>query len=185
LTFSWSGSRPGYFATGETGPRYPLDRRPAGHVGHSAVGLDDMEKWKFLPRRDSNSGLYGRPAYSQSLYRLQYPVYRLLDSSVLKHQAIYPSSSWSSWITSSCRLVGSLFDDIVCSCSSQFFFFSPCIYLSFFLVPSYDLYFFSSFLVPCSIICHIPQKCLLWCFHSSLVCSSKSPCLRRGSAISL
>jgi hypothetical protein len=46
--------------------RYPLDKQ---------LGLDNMEKWKFLPHRDLNSDpLVVQPvASSQSLYRLRYP----------------------------------------------------------------------------------------------------------------
>jgi hypothetical protein len=58
-------------------PLYPRERDPGTHfIGgwvDPRAGLDDMEKWKFLPYRDSNSPLPGRPARSQSLYRLSYP----------------------------------------------------------------------------------------------------------------
>jgi hypothetical protein len=49
-------------------PRYPLE---GGWMGHRA-GLDDVEK-KFLTLLGLELRLLGRPARSQSLYRLRYP----------------------------------------------------------------------------------------------------------------
>jgi hypothetical protein len=43
-----------------------------GWVGLRAC-LDDMEKWKFLPPPELEIRPLGRPARSQSLYRLRYP----------------------------------------------------------------------------------------------------------------
>jgi hypothetical protein len=43
-----------------------------GWVGPRA-GMDDMEKWKFLPPSGSEIRPLGRPSHSQSLYRLSYP----------------------------------------------------------------------------------------------------------------
>jgi hypothetical protein len=37
------------------------------------VGLDDVEKWKFLPPPGLELRPLGRPARGQSLYRLRYP----------------------------------------------------------------------------------------------------------------
>jgi hypothetical protein len=37
------------------------------------AGLDDVEKRKFLTLPGLESDLHGRPARSQSLYRLRYP----------------------------------------------------------------------------------------------------------------
>jgi hypothetical protein len=44
-----------------------------GYVGPRA-GLDDMENRKFLPTQGLELRPLGRPARSQSLYRLRYPV---------------------------------------------------------------------------------------------------------------
>jgi hypothetical protein len=62
----WSASRPGRFILGThcigswVGPR---------------AGLDDVEKRKFLTLPGLKRLLLGRPARSQSLYRLRYPGY--------------------------------------------------------------------------------------------------------------
>jgi hypothetical protein len=50
-------------------PRYPLDRR----VGGPRAVLDDVEKRKFSNLRRLELPPLGRPARSQSLYRLRYP----------------------------------------------------------------------------------------------------------------
>jgi hypothetical protein len=50
----------------------PGTHRIGGWVGPWA-GLDDMEKWKFLPPMGLKLRSLGRPARSQSLYRLSYP----------------------------------------------------------------------------------------------------------------
>jgi hypothetical protein len=62
----WSASRPGRF-TPE--PLYPLDRRWVG----PRAGLDDVEKRKILLQTGLKLRPLGRPARSQSLYRLSYP----------------------------------------------------------------------------------------------------------------
>jgi hypothetical protein len=65
----WSTSRPGHFTPGEITPppRYPLDRR----LGGSQPGLDDVEKRKFLTLPRFELQALGRPARSQSLYRMR------------------------------------------------------------------------------------------------------------------
>jgi hypothetical protein len=65
----WSASRPGRFTPGE---RVPGTRWIGGRVG-SRAGLDDMEKGKFLTLTGLELRSFGRPARSQSLYRLSYP----------------------------------------------------------------------------------------------------------------
>jgi hypothetical protein len=57
-------------------PLYPRERDPGPHwIGgwvDPRVGLDDMEKWKFLTLSGLELRPLGRPASSQSLYRLRY-----------------------------------------------------------------------------------------------------------------
>jgi hypothetical protein len=58
-------------------PLYPGERAPGTHwiegwVGHRA-DLDDVEKRKFLTLPELELRPLGRPARSQSLYRLRYP----------------------------------------------------------------------------------------------------------------
>jgi hypothetical protein len=65
----WSASRPGRFTPGE---RVPGTHWIGGWVGPKA-GLEDMEKWKFLPQPGLELQPLGYPARSQSLYRLRYP----------------------------------------------------------------------------------------------------------------
>jgi hypothetical protein len=61
----WSASRPGSFIPGE--------RDSGTHwLGGPRACLDDMEKWKFLPPPGLELRPLGRPARSQSLYRLRY-----------------------------------------------------------------------------------------------------------------
>jgi hypothetical protein len=43
------------------------------------AGVDDMEKRKFLPPTGLDLRPLGRPASSQSLYRLRYPVWTGMD----------------------------------------------------------------------------------------------------------
>jgi hypothetical protein len=64
----WSASRPGRFTPGKRA----LGTHWIGRVGPRA-GLDDMEKWKFLPPPRLELRPLGRPACNQSLYRLSYP----------------------------------------------------------------------------------------------------------------
>jgi hypothetical protein len=64
----WSSSRSGRFTPGE---RAPGTHWIGGWVGPKA-GLDDMEKRKFLPLLGLELPPLGRPARSQSLYRLRY-----------------------------------------------------------------------------------------------------------------
>jgi hypothetical protein len=59
-------------------PLYPWQRSPGTHyIGgwvDPRAGLDDMEKWKFFyPTGTRSPAPPGRPAHSQSLYRLTYP----------------------------------------------------------------------------------------------------------------
>jgi hypothetical protein len=60
----WSASHPGRFTTGI--------HWIGGWVG-SRAGLDDLEKKKFLSPPGFELRPLGRPARSQSLYRLSYP----------------------------------------------------------------------------------------------------------------
>jgi hypothetical protein len=62
-------SRPGRFTPGE---RDPCTHWIGGRVGTRAV-LDDVEKRKFLTLPGLELRPLGRPARSQSLYRLSYP----------------------------------------------------------------------------------------------------------------
>jgi hypothetical protein len=50
-------------------PRYPLDRRLGGPI----AGLDDVKKRQFLTLPGLELRPLGRPARSQSPYRLSYP----------------------------------------------------------------------------------------------------------------
>jgi hypothetical protein len=65
----WSASRPGHFT--------PWERAPGTHcIGgwvDPRVGLDDVEKRKFLILAGLELRPLGRQARSQSLYRLRYP----------------------------------------------------------------------------------------------------------------
>jgi hypothetical protein len=58
-------------------PLYPGERAPGTHwIGGSVsarVGLDDVEKRKFLILLGLELRLLSRPARSQSLYQLRYP----------------------------------------------------------------------------------------------------------------
>jgi hypothetical protein len=65
----WSASRPGRFTPGERAPGTHWIR---GWVDPRA-GLDDLEKRKFLTIPGPELRPLGRPARSQSLYRLRYP----------------------------------------------------------------------------------------------------------------
>jgi hypothetical protein len=65
----WSASRPGRFTTRE---RAPATHWIGGWVDPRA-GLDDVEKWKFLPPPGLELRTLGGLARSQSLYRLRYP----------------------------------------------------------------------------------------------------------------
>jgi hypothetical protein len=65
----WLASRPCRFTPGE---RAHVTRCIGDWVGLRA-GLDDMEKWKFLPSPPFELRPLGRPPRSQSQYRLRYP----------------------------------------------------------------------------------------------------------------
>jgi hypothetical protein len=65
----WSASRPGRFTPGERAP----DTHWIGGWVDPRVGLDDVEKRKFLTIPGLELRPLGRPARSQSLYRLRYP----------------------------------------------------------------------------------------------------------------
>jgi hypothetical protein len=69
----WSASRPGRFTPGE---RDPGTHRIGGWV-EPRVGMDDVEKRKFLTLPRLELRPLGRPARSQSLYRLRYPSFQL------------------------------------------------------------------------------------------------------------
>jgi hypothetical protein len=62
----WSASRPG---------RFTSDTHWIGRWVGPRVGLDDMEKYKFLTLPGLELRPLGRPARSLSLYRLRYPGY--------------------------------------------------------------------------------------------------------------
>jgi hypothetical protein len=64
-----SGSRPSRFTTGE---RAPVTHWIGGWVDPRA-DVDDVEKRKFLTLPGIELRTLGRPAHSQSLYRLRYP----------------------------------------------------------------------------------------------------------------
>jgi hypothetical protein len=64
-----SASCSGCFTPGE---RAPGTHWTGGWVG-SRAGLDDVENGKFLPLPGLEIQPLGRPASSQSLYRLRYP----------------------------------------------------------------------------------------------------------------
>jgi hypothetical protein len=61
----WSASIPGRFTPGE------ID--PGTHWIGGRVGLDDVEKRKFLTLPGIELQNHGHPACNQSLYRLRYP----------------------------------------------------------------------------------------------------------------
>jgi hypothetical protein len=65
----WPSSRPGRCTPGEKDPGSDWI---GGWVGPRA-GLDDVEKRKFLTLPGLELRPLGRPARSQSLYRLRYP----------------------------------------------------------------------------------------------------------------
>jgi hypothetical protein len=65
----WSASRPGRFTPGE---RALSTHWIGGWVGPTA-GLDDVENIKFFDLPGLELRPLGRPARSQSLYRLSYP----------------------------------------------------------------------------------------------------------------
>jgi hypothetical protein len=65
----WSAPRPGRYAPGE---RAPGTHWMGGLVGPSTV-LDGVEKRKFLTLAGLELRPLGRPACSQSLFRLHYP----------------------------------------------------------------------------------------------------------------
>jgi hypothetical protein len=69
VTGEWSTSRLGRFTYGE---RTPSTHWIGGWMG-PRTGLDDLEKRKFLPTPGLELRPLGRPARSQSLYRLSYP----------------------------------------------------------------------------------------------------------------
>jgi hypothetical protein len=68
----WSASRPDRFTPGE---RTLGTHWIGGWVG-LRVGVDEVEKRKFLTLPGLEFRTLGRPARSQSLYRLRYPGYR-------------------------------------------------------------------------------------------------------------
>jgi hypothetical protein len=84
----WSASRPGRFTSGE---RAVGTHWIGGWVGPRA-GLDDIENWKFFSPPELELGPLGRPACSQSLYRLRYPGYYNSEVRLGKETKIQPSS---------------------------------------------------------------------------------------------
>jgi hypothetical protein len=83
----WSASRPGRFTPRE---RAHGTHWIGGWVGPWA-GLDDMEKWRFLPPPGLEFRSLGRPARSQSLYRLRYPgsLLELRYSTLIQDRKVY------------------------------------------------------------------------------------------------
>jgi hypothetical protein len=65
----WSASRTGRFTARERGPGTHL----IGDCVGPSTGLDDVERRKIFPLPRPELGPLGRPARSQSLYRLSYP----------------------------------------------------------------------------------------------------------------
>jgi hypothetical protein len=65
----WSASRLCRFTPGERAP----DTHWIGGWVDASAGLDDMEKWKFLPPPGLKLRPLGRPARRQSLHRVRYP----------------------------------------------------------------------------------------------------------------
>jgi hypothetical protein len=65
----WSASRPGLFTPGESVP----GTHWKGDWVDPRAGLDDVKKRKFLTLQGLELRPLGRPARSQSLYRLRYP----------------------------------------------------------------------------------------------------------------
>jgi hypothetical protein len=64
----WSASRPSRFTPGERA----LSTHWIGSWVDQRAGVDDVERRKFLPPLGLNLRPLGRPAHSQSLYRLRY-----------------------------------------------------------------------------------------------------------------
>jgi hypothetical protein len=79
----WSGSRPGRFTSGK---RTPATHWIGGWVDPRA-GLDDVEKRKFLTLPGLEHRPLGRPARSQSLYRLCCPGSWMQPKRVVKYVA--------------------------------------------------------------------------------------------------
>jgi hypothetical protein len=77
----WSASRPCRFSPGE---RAPGTHFIGGWVDLRA-GLEDMEKRKFLTLPELGTPTLGRPARSQSLYRLRYPGSTLWYGAILNN----------------------------------------------------------------------------------------------------
>jgi hypothetical protein len=90
----WSASRPGRFTPGE---RAPGTHWIGGWVG-PRTGLDDVERRKFLTLPGLELRPLGRPARSQSLYRLSRGLHtiRPILVSFLLHQ--HNDNSTSSWL---------------------------------------------------------------------------------------
>jgi hypothetical protein len=79
----WSASRPCRFTLGE---RAPSTHWIGGWVDLRA-GLDYVEKRKFLTLSGLELRLLGRPARSQSLYRLHYPRLIITENSNIVQQS--------------------------------------------------------------------------------------------------
>jgi hypothetical protein len=81
-----SASRPGRFT--------PRERAPGttwiGGLVDPRAGVDYVEKRKSWPYRDSNRDLHGRPARSQSLYRICYLDSRSIWMYVYIYLAYFP-----------------------------------------------------------------------------------------------
>jgi hypothetical protein len=83
----WSASRPGRFTPGERAP----GTHWIGDWVDPRIGLDDMEKRKFLTPLGLKLQPLGHPAHSQSLYRLHYPG----TQSKLGHAKLILTQFWS------------------------------------------------------------------------------------------
>jgi hypothetical protein len=75
----WSASRPGLFTLGERAPSTHWIRGWAG----PRIGPDYVKRRKFLPLPGLELRPLGRPARSQSLYRLSYPGFMILNKRYL------------------------------------------------------------------------------------------------------
>jgi hypothetical protein len=86
----WSALRPGLFTLGK---RAPGTHWVEGWV-EPRTGLDDMDKWKFLPPPGLELRPVGRPARSQSMYRLRYPVSSLIVATASKENVQLLQKRW-------------------------------------------------------------------------------------------
>jgi hypothetical protein len=103
----WSALHPDRFTPGE---RAPVTHWIGGWVG-PRTGLDDLEKRKFLTLPGLEPLTLGRPARSQSLYRLRYPCSLLITSINLKSK-VKSSMCLIDWAPSHEDVLGARSDSI-------------------------------------------------------------------------